>query len=78
MADIEIGDYTANISENFVATVYYRGEEVWQSRAFRIRDQAVRIAEEYIEKATGEAKMGDITLDVQNLSVDADTLLGGL
>ncbi len=74
-----VSDYKVTISGDNVATVLFRGREIWKSRAFRIRDQAERAAREYVDQDLGIERGKDgITLEVQDLSVDADIILGGL
>ena len=64
-------DASANI-----ATVLYRGEEVWQSRPTRLLVQAERLAKDWILESMGENN-GDITLEVQDLEVDPSSWFGG-
>lgn len=71
MADLEI-----EITDDNEFIVYEFGKEVYRSRAFRLRVQAEQKAAEYINQSKGIINQGD-TLEVQNLSVDTDYLLGG-
>jgi hypothetical protein len=70
-------EYTYEILEDNTAIVYYRGEEVWRSRPFRLYVQAVTKAKDFIVDSIGKAQNEGITLDVQNLRVDANSLFGG-
>ena len=73
----EINPYEYEITEGNVFVVKYKGEEVHRSRSFRLKVQAEKKAVEWIQNETGEKRQGDITLDVQTLSVDPTALFGG-
>lgn len=76
MPEPEITDYTFVVDEENVATIYFRQEEVHVTRAFRLHDQAVAKAIEWIEREMKIDRSGDVTLDVQNLAVDPDFFFG--
>ncbi len=67
-------EYTYTITIENEAVVYFNGQELYRSRAFRLPSQADRAAREFIEKARGDApKTGGVTLVVQNVSVNPNT-----
>ena len=61
--------------ENIVH-MYYDQELIWTSRAFRLHVQAEAQAKEFIEKYCPKDQSKSVTLKVQSLSVDANTLFG--
>lgn len=71
------GDYDGVILDDNCVIVYYRGEEVFKSRSYRLRVQAEKAMRDFIKSSIGTAQKADITLDVQGLSIDVDSLLGG-
>lgn len=75
-APYSYGDYIGVVSVNNIASVYYRGELVWTSRPFRLRIQAEAKMHDYINQSTKQAQDSGITLDVHNMSIDANTLFG--
>jgi len=56
--------------------VYQNDDEIYRSHEFRLEVQAEAKAKKFISDLEG-AKGADIVLDVQNLSIDPDTLFGG-
>ena len=64
-------EYRINGDNSF--TILDGGSEIYTSRQFRLVTQAIGKAKEYIDNATGKQPDGDITLDVQNFSIDPDT-----
>ena len=71
-----IADYKYKINPDKSFTVYHQGKELYTSRAYRLEVQADRKAKDYIKNLLGIEDEGDVTLDVQNLSVDASTFFG--
>ena len=70
----ELNPYTIEVEgtdAGFVGTAYYNGEAVFVSRACRLEVQAHRLAVDWIQS---DDKDGGIMLDVQKVSVDADSL----
>ena len=70
----EKNPYTVEVEETdagFVGTAYQNGEAVFASRACRLEVQARRLAVDWIHQGD---KVGGIMLDVQTVSVDADSL----
>lgn len=68
------GDYSWVILDDNTVIMYYLGEEIWTSRAFRLRVQAEDQAKEYVKKSRNDIPEDGITLDVQKVSVDPDSL----
>lgn len=69
--------YTYKINKNNQFIIYQNGEEVYQSRDFRLRVQAERQAKKFIQKMSEAVPSDSVRLDVQNMSIDPDTILGG-
>lgn len=61
-------------SDNSVSALV-DGEEVYRSRPFRLLVQAERHIDELVKQAAGEDGSTGITLEVQNLSIDPDTII---
>lgn len=72
-----MSDYTFEITPENVAIVSYRQEEVWRSRPTRLAVQAERLAKDWIAETSQTNHTQGITLVVQNLSIDPETLFGG-
>ena len=72
---VEPNPYDYSIDNNNVFTVLYKGEVVYTSRAFRLKVQAEAKAKEWIQRALKQIPEG-VTLDVQNVSVDAGAIFG--
>ena len=71
------GYYTHSINSDLSFTIFEKGIEVYRSRPFRLYSQAETKANEYIGRMTGKQADG-ITLNVQNMLIDADMLFGRL
>ena len=70
----ETNPYTVEVKKTdkgFVGTAYQNGEAVFASRACRLEVQARRLVLDWIHRGD---KVGGIMLDVQTVSVDADSL----
>jgi hypothetical protein len=69
--------YAIEVSEEAEGVVLLNGEEVWRSRGCRLTVQARRLAQDWIDAQMGiEDDCSSITLEVQNLVIDPDTLFG--
>jgi len=68
-------DYRVNKNNSF--TILQNGEEVHTSRTFRLRVQAERKAQDYINNLISKQQDGDATLDVQSVSTSIRALFGG-
>lgn len=62
--------------ENNQFVIYQNDEEIYRSREFRLEVQAEAKAKKFIKDLQGEV-VQDIVLDIQNMSIDPDTLFGG-
>lgn len=71
---LKMEDYTYKVNDDNSFTIYYLTEEVYTSRVFRLRTQAEGKAMQFIKDAVLFNYENGITLDVQNLSTDLDTL----
>lgn len=71
---LKMEDYTFTVNDDNSFTVFYLGEEICISRQFRLRTQAEGKAIEFIKQSVELYDENAVTLDVQNLSIDADTL----
>ena len=69
----ETNPYTYRINADQSFTVAFHGEDVFTSRAYRLRGQAEGQANEWIQREINTSLDG-INLTVQNLSIDAETL----
>jgi len=69
--------YTYTVNDDNSFTILFHGEPVLRSRAYRLAAQAHTGARDWLAKTSGEINpLEGITLDVQNLSVDAKGLFG--
>jgi flagellar biosynthesis/type III secretory pathway M-ring protein FliF/YscJ len=62
------------INEDHSVSAVVDGETVYRSRPFRLLAQAERHIDELVKQAAGEEGSTGITLEVQNLSIDPDTI----
>ena len=62
---------TEQTPKGWVGTVKENGEEVFKTRPCRLEAQAERLAIDWIQR---DAPNNGVNLDVQSLSVDADSL----
>lgn len=70
-----MNDYTYKLDgKRFI--IYQHGEEVYRSRKFRLEVQADRKARDYIKALVGH-EPDNVILNVENLSIDPDSLFGG-
>jgi len=70
----ETNPYTVEVKKTdkgFVGTAYQNGEAVFASRVCRLEVQARRLVLDWIHQGD---EVGGIMLDVQTVSVDADSL----
>lgn len=67
--------YQILVSEANEGVVMDGEVEVFRSRSCRLSVQAERLAQDWIDEQTGKP-IGDITLVVQNVVIDPDTLFG--
>jgi len=68
-------EYSYVVNDDNSFTIFHYGEEIHRSRQFRLRVQAERKAGDWIHTAKDDLDViGDVTLDVQSVSIDPETL----